>query len=104
MYNNGSVSNTIEYKDICNIDPFVVNFGYVTAPGWFEVVNNTMVEWHDYRCILLDCTKIPFDFEILETFIQNNNIGVVNWIDGHTFFGMDETGNVTGLIGKVINH
>ena len=46
MYNNGSVNNNIEYKDICNIGNFNVNVVYRTDPGFFEIVNNTMVEWY----------------------------------------------------------
>ena len=83
MYNNGSVSNNIEYKDIC-IDNFVVSIVYRTKPGFFEIVNNTMVEWYDFWNLLIDFSMIVYDFEILKPFIQNNNI-IVNWTNASTF-------------------
>ena len=84
MYNNGSVNNNIEYKDICNIDNCNVNVVYRTDPGFFEIVNNTMVEWYDFYNLLTDYSMILFDFEILKPFIQNNNI-IVNWTANTTF-------------------
>ena len=83
MYNNGSVSNNIEYKDIC-IDNFVVSIVYRTKPGFFEIVNNTMVEWYDFWYLLTDYSMIVYDFEILKPFFQNNNI-IVNWRNASTF-------------------
>ena len=83
MYNNGSVSNNIEYKDIC-IDNFVVSIVYYTKPGFFEIVNNTMVEWYDFWYLLRDRSMIVYNFEILKPFIQNNNI-IVNWTNASTF-------------------
>ena len=78
MYNNGSVSNNIRYKDICNINTFIVNVVYRIYPGFFEIVNNTMVEWYDFWGLLTDFSMIVYDFEILKPFFQNNNI-IVNW-------------------------
>ena len=84
MYNNGSVNNNIEYKDICNIGNFNVNVVYRTDPGFFEIVNNTMVEWYDFWNLLTDFSMIVYDFEILKPFFQNNNI-IVNWTNASTF-------------------
>ena len=84
MYNNGSVNNNIEYKDICNIGNFNVNVVYRTDPGFFEIVNNTMVEWYDFYNLLTDFSMIVYDFEILKPFFQNNNI-IVNWTNASTF-------------------
>ena len=78
MYNNGSVSNNIKYKDVCNIDNFFVNVVYETNPGFFEIVNNTMVEWYDFWRLLTDYSMIVYDFEILKPFFQNNNL-TINW-------------------------
>ena len=84
MYNNGSVSNNIRYKDICDIDNFIVNVVYETYPDNFEIVNNTMVEWYDFWRLLTDFSMIVYDFEILKPFFQNNNI-IVNWTNASTF-------------------
>ena len=64
-----------------------MNVAYEPWPGFFEVVNNTMVEWYDFWNLLTDFSMIVFDFEILKPFIQNNNIIVVNW-----------TANATGQV------
>ena len=81
------MSNNIKYKDICDIDNFVVNVVYISYPGFFEIVNNTMVEWYDFWQLKVGFSMILYDFEILKPFIQNNNIIVVNW-----------TANATGTV------
>ena len=78
------MSNNIKYKDICNIDNFIVNVVYRTYPGFFEIVNNTMVEWYDFWRLLTDFSMIVYDFEILKPFIQDNNI-IVNWANASTY-------------------
>ena len=87
MYNNGSVSNNIRYENICDSENFVMNVAYEPWPGFFEVVNNTMVEWYDFWQLKVGFSMILYDFEILKPFIQNNNIIVVNW-----------TANATGQV------
>ena len=108
MYNNGSVSNNIKYHYICNISNFVVNFAFPASVGAFNVFpNNTIEEWHDYVGLRIDSTAIPWDWEIIKTFIQNNKIAYVNWIDTNSTdigFFSNKTGNWTGLIGKVNNY
>jgi len=86
MYNNGSVSNNIRYKDICDIDNFIVNVVYISDPGFLEIVNNTMVEWYDFWRLLTDFSMIVYDFEILKPFFQNNNI-IANWRNASTYDG-----------------
>ena len=78
------MSNNIKYKDICDIENFVVNVVYISYPGFFEIVNNTMVEWYDFYLLITDFSSIVYDFEILKPFIQNNNI-IVNWTNASTF-------------------
>ena len=78
------MSNNIKYKNICNIDNFIVNVVYRTYPGFFEIVNNTMVEWYDFWRLLTDFSMIVYDFEILKPFIQDNNI-IVNWANASTY-------------------
>ena len=85
MCNDGSLSNKIKYTDIC-IDNFVVSIVYYTKPGFFEIVNNTMVEWYDFWNLLTDYSMIVYDFEILKPFFQNNNI-IVNWRNDSTYDG-----------------
>ena len=79
MYSNGSVNNNIRYKDICTSENFVINVAYVHYPGYFEVVNNTMVEWYNFYNLITDSTMLVYDFEILKPFIENNKIIVSNW-------------------------
>ena len=78
MYNNGSVNNNIEYKDICNIDNFNVNVVYEPYPGFLEIVNDSIVEYYDFWNLITDFSMIVYDFEILKPFFKNNNI-IVNW-------------------------
>ena len=106
MYNNGSVSNHIRYENICDSENFVMNVAYEPWPGFFEVVNNTMVEWYDYWGLINDVTQVPYDYEILKTFFKNYNIGIINWRDanGDAGFFNHETGNWTGIVGLVNNY
>ena len=80
MYNNGSVSNNIRYPEICKSENFSANIAYYNEDAYFEIVNNTMVKSFyendpkkdDYERLLVDdYTMIVYDFEILNTFIQN---------------------------------
>ena len=87
------MSNNIKYKDICKSDNFVINVVYKTMPGFFEIVNNKMVEWYDFWYLLTDYSMIVYDFEILKPFIQNNNI-IVNWT---------VSSNYSGFVQKVNN-
>ena len=105
MYNDGSVSNNIRYPEICNINTVVVNIVYVNT-GFFEVVNDTMVEWYDYWGLKNEDSRIPYDFEIMKTFIQNNKIALINWRDCNGTYGIfdHDTGNWTGQVGQVNNY
>ena len=91
MYSNGSVNNNIRYKDICNSENFVINVAYVHYPGYFEVVNNTMVEWYNFYNLITDSTMLVYDFEILKPFIENNKIIVSNWTKTSSL--LDEVSN-----------
>ena len=73
-----------------------INVAYNDDPGWFQLVNNSMVEYQDY----IEQSSIPYDFEILEVFFENRNI---NWINCFYNWGWydDETGRWTGAVGKV---
>ena len=95
MYSDGSLSNKIKYTDIC-IDNFVVSIVYYTKPGFFEIVNNTMVEWYDFWNLLTDYSMIVYDFEILKPFFQNNNI-IVNWKAASSY-------NLWGFLKQVNNY
>ena len=79
-----------------------INVAYNNNPGWFEIVNNSMFEWHDYWGLIYEQSSIPHDFEILEKFFKTNNI-FVNWIDCNYTWGWfdDEKGSWTGAVGKV---
>ena len=80
-------------------DSLSINVAYNDFPGFFEIVNNSMVEYPP-AIIYEDFTNIPYDFEILELFFENRNI---NWIDcNYTWGRYDyETGRWTGAVGKV---
>ena len=77
-----------------------INVAYNDAWGFFEIANNSMVEWWDYWGLTHELTSIPYDFEILEVFFENRNI---NWINCNGTWGWYdyETGNWTGAVGKV---
>ena len=47
-------------------------------------------------------SQIPWDWEILSSFVERNNL-FVNWIDCNYTWGWydDDTGKWTGAIGKV---
>ena len=112
MYHNGSVSNYIRYPEICKSEKFSVNIAYYNEDAYFEIVNNTMVKSFyendpkkdDYERLLVDdYTMIVYDFEILNTFIQNKNV-IVNWIETfHIGIINNVTGKWTQLLGKVNN-
>ena len=86
IFDNGSVSNNVNYQEICKYDKSNVIITYTTQPDFFEIVNNTMVEWHDLWNLITDFSMIVYDFEILKPFIQDNNI-IVNWTAAYTFDG-----------------
>ena len=101
MSDNGTVSNNVRYQDLCT-DKVVVNIAYNDEPGFFGNVNNTMKEWDDYYCVIESCSGMPYDFEILKTFLQTYNIEV-NWIDCNFTWGVFDydSGKWTGAVGKV---
>ena len=116
MYKNGSVSNNIRYQDICNSDIYVVNIAYVDL-GYrvFEVVNNTMIEYYEYDGLINvvsaiqsmnEKSYISYEYEILKTFFQNNNILIINWQDCNGTQGLfnHDTGKWTGITGQVNNN
>ena len=77
-----------------------INVAYNDNRGWFEIANNSMVEWHDYYGLINDLSRIPYDFEILEVFFENR---IINWINCNGTSGWydDKTGRWTGAVGKV---
>ena len=81
---------------------FSISVAYNDDIGMFMVVNNTMKEWYDYHGLINDMSRIPYEFEVLKPFFQNNNISV-NWINCNWTWGWydDETGTWTGAVGKV---
>ena len=83
--------DNIRYKNICNSENFVINVAYVHYPGYFEVVNNTMVEWYNFYNLITDSTMLVYDFEILKPFIENNKIIVSNWTKTSSL--LDEVSN-----------
>ena len=82
-------------------DSLSINIAYNNDPGWFEIVNNSMVEYLA-NIIEGEATNIASDFEILEIFFKSYVIAV-NWIDCNYTWGWydDETGRWTGAVGKV---
>ena len=82
-------------------DSISINVAYNDEPGFFEIVNNSMVEYLA-NIIEGEATNIASDFEILEIFFKSYVIAV-NWIDCNYTWGWydDETGRWTGAVGKV---
>ena len=81
------------------MDSLSINVAYNDEPGFFEIVNNSMVEY-PANIQEGESTVIAYDFEILEKFFKNKN---VNWINCNFTWGWydDETGRWTGAVGKV---
>ena len=78
-----------------------IDVAYNNDPGWFEIVNNSMVRYPVYNVEGV-YSNIPYDFEILEIFFKTKNV-IVHWINFHYTWGRydDETGRWTGAVGKV---
>ena len=76
-----------------------INVAYNDEPGWFEIVDNSMVEYPVY-IIEGDYANIPYEFEILEKFFKNKKI---NWINCNSTWGWydDKSGRWTGAVGQV---
>ena len=79
-------------------DSISINVAYNDEPGFFEIVNNSMVEYPAY--VMEETTNIPYEFEILEVFFENK---IINWINCNYTWGWydDETEKWTGAVGKV---
>ena len=102
MYNDGSVSKNVQYKDICT-EKFTINIAYNHEPEIFELVNNSIVEYDVSLSILsTGASYISKDWEILSIFFQNYNL-ITNWVDCNGTFGWFDhvTGKWTGAVGKV---
>ena len=78
-----------------------INVAYNNDPYFFEIVNNSMVEYPAY-IIEGDISYIPHDFEILDYFFKSYVIAI-NWIDCNYTWGWfdEETERWTGAVGKV---
>ena len=102
MYDNGSVKSKVSYQDIC-ADKFIANIAHVWSN---DVVNNSMVE-HRVSSLSnrrgMGKSAIPYDFEIIGSFLINYNIIVNKWIDCNNTAGIFdyETGKWTGAVGQV---
>ena len=81
-------------------DSLSINVAYNDDPGYFEIVNNSMVERYGNSGPIAGVSDISLPFEILEVFFENKNITWINcnytkgWYDY-------ETGRWTGTVGKV---
>ena len=100
MFNNGSVSANIRYRDICS-EKFVVNVAFNQETGIFEIVNNSMIDYDHIHVYGVE-NFIPEVHEIVSKFNENYNI-TVNWLDcNYTWGWFDyDTGHWTGAVGKV---
>ena len=80
------------------MDSLSINIAYNDWPGFFEIVNNSMVEYP--ANIQEGYSTIPYESEILEVFFENKNI---TWINCNYTYGWydDKTGRWTGAVGKV---
>ena len=93
----------IKFEDICDKPNHNATIAHINQPTWFEIKNNTIVDYkypHAYGIY----SKISYEYEILGSFLENNNINV-QWINCNKTAGLlnFETGQWTGAIGKVIN-
>ena len=81
-------------------DSLSINVAYNDNYGFFEIANNSMVEWHDFWMLLNGDSMLLYDFEILEIFFEDK---IINWINCNQTWGWydDETERWTGAVGKV---
>ena len=86
--------------DICS-EKSIVNIAYNNFPPFFELVNESMVEYEE-RWVGYKHSRLSYDYEILSIFFQHKNI-IPNWINCYGSFGVyNETiEKWTGAIGKV---
>ena len=103
MYKDGTVGKQVRYQDICSQE-IVVNIAYNNFPPFFELVNNSMVEYKPRR-FGSENSMVPYDYEILSKFFQHKNI-IPNWINCNGSFGVyNKTSEKwTGAIGKVFTY
>ena len=104
MYKDGSVSKNIKYHDICT-NKYAVSVAYNNDPHHFEIVNNSMVEYSDYNIEDKRYSILPYYYEILSIFFENNNI-IVSWIYCNQTWGLfnSESQTWTGAVGQVENN
>ena len=100
MFNNGSVSNKVRYQDICK-ERIVANIAHLWSR---DVVNNSMVEYPlNLKEGQYSSISLPYDFEIIGSFLINYNIIVNKWIDCNDTAGIFDNGigKWTGAVGQV---
>ena len=107
MYNDGSVTNNVRYKNLC-VERFAVSVAHNNEPTVFEVVNGTLVDMrekmgHLHGNLVGAYDYISEDDEVLSMFLIKNYNIIINWIDANYTWGWldDETGMWTGAVGKV---
>ena len=90
MFNNGTVSKNSSYDDICNKQFVNARVALLTWGGLkVNIETNTMIEQDIYPA-QGDWSQIPWDWEILKSFLINHNI-LVTWIQCDSG-GFEESG------------
>ena len=87
--------------DICS-EKIIVNIAYNNFPPFFELVNDSMVEYEE-RWVGYKHSRLSYDYEILSIFFQHKNI-LPKWTNCNGNFGTynKTTEKWTGAVGKVI--
>ena len=104
LFHDATVHGDIHYHDVCKVAD-TVNIAYNNIPDIYEVD-------HDNQTVLKEppiepmegWSNIPFDWEIIQPFLDHYSL-TATWIDCNYTWGRldEETGTWTGALGKVRN-
>ena len=93
---------SLEYKDICQRPELSARIAYNNWPGFFELDKNEQLVEYKVNPITGIRSNIPWEYEILSSFLSNYHITPI-WINCNFTFGLfdEETGHWTGAVGQV---
>ena len=90
-------------RDICQKQQHYATIAYNNDPGYFELDNEGKMVEYPVNPVTGVRTNIPFDYEILSSFLNIYKI-TPTWINCNYTWGWfdEETGRWTGAVGQVI--
>ena len=92
----------VKYRDICKETQQYATIAYNNYQSWFEVDSDGKMVEFPVKPISGEKSYIPWDYEILSSFLRNYKIEPT-WIDCEGSWGSydEDTGHWTGAVGKV---